>query len=233
MSVIAGVTFVVLLILSGSDSVQRWWQTYQDYLSDAQEKVENMNNKGYLFLTLMFLFMFKAFWPLYPLSILCAISGVVFPFYIAIPVNICGMVIHYTIKYIWGKRMGPGGVNIILKKNETIRRIFKTEDAGNPWLLAVMRLIPFIPVNPISQLYGSLGFKYGKFLILSLIGYMPLLCSYTFVGRHVFNPLSAGFLIPLAVLSFAGAAVAYIISAIMNYQKNRSDKNGVSNLAEK
>ncbi|MBQ7596361.1 MAG: TVP38/TMEM64 family protein [Clostridia bacterium] len=185
-----------------------------------------MENKWLLFLTLMFLFGFKAFWPLYPLSLVCAATGVVFPFYIAIPVNIAGMILHYTLKYIWGKRMGPGGVNLILKKNETLSRFIKMNDTGNPWLLVILRFIPFIPVNPVSQLYGSMGFNYGKFILLSLAGYMPLLCSYTLVGRNATNPLSAGFLIPLIVLAFAGSAVAYTISIILNYQKYRSEKNG-------
>ncbi len=222
---IAGAAFVVLLVLSGIESVQYWWQTYQDFLTTAQIKVENMEDKGFLFLTLMFLFGFKAFWPLYPLSLLVAVTGVVFPFYIAIPINIAGMILHYSLKYVWGKRMGPGGVNLILKKNETLSRFIKMNDTGNPWLLVIFRLIPFIPVNPVSQLYGSMGFDYGKFLLLSLAGYMPLLCSYTLVGRNAYNPLSAGFLIPLMVLAFAGSAVAYIISIILNYQKYRSEKH--------
>lgn len=215
----------MLLFLSGNESVQRWWQGYQDSLTNAQIKVENMENKSILVLTLMFLFLFKAFLPLYPISLVCAVSGVVFPFYIAIPINIAGMALHYTVKYIWGKRMGPGGVNLILKKNETLRRFIKMDAAGNPWLLVILRLIPFFPVNPVSQLYGSMGFPFGKFLLLSLAGYMPLLCSYTLVGRNAYNPLSAGFLIPLIIIAFVSSAVAYIIHIILNYQKNRSEKN--------
>ena len=227
-SFLAGIAFVILLVLSHSESVQHWWQTYQDYLSDAQLKVEQLDDKVYIVMMLMFLFAFKAFIPLYPLSILCAISGVVFPVYIAIPLNMAGMSLHYTIKYVWGKRMGPGGANLILKKNETIRRIIQKDDVGNPWLLVLFRIIPFFPVNPVSQLYGSMGFKYWKFLILSLLGYMPLLCSYTIVGRNAYNPLSAGFLVPLMILSFLGSAVAYIISIGLNRSKNRSEKNGIS-----
>ena len=227
-SFLAGIAFVILLVLSHSESVQHWWQTYQDYLSDAQLKVEQLDDKVYIVMMLMFLFAFKAFIPLYPLSILCAISGVVFPVYIAIPLNMAGMSLNYTIKYVWGKRMGPGGANLILKKNETIRRIIQKDDVGNPWLLVLFRIIPFFPVNPVSQLYGSMGFKYWKFLILSLLGYMPLLCSYTIVGRNAYNPLSAGFLVPLMILSFLGSAVAYIISIGLNRSKNRSEKNGIS-----
>lgn len=222
------VAFVVLLVLSWNDHVQLWWKTYQDYLINAQMHVEDLGNKGYLIFTIMFLFAFKAFIPLYPLSLVCAATGAVFPVYFAVPINILGMTLQYTLKYVFGKRLGPGGVNTILQRSETIRSIMKTDDAGNPWLLVAFRLIPFFPVNPVSQLYGSLGFKYWKFLLLSLLGYSPLLLSYTIVGRNVYNPLSAGFLLPLIVLAALGAIVSYAIRVLLFYSAKRR-KNNVKN----
>lgn len=220
--------FIVLLVLSWNDHVQLWWQTYQDYLTTAQTQVEEIGNKGYIIFTILFLFAFKAFIPLYPLSLVCAATGVVFKVYIAVPINIIGILLHYTLKYVFGKRLGPGGVNNILQRSETIRSIMKTDDAGNPWLLVIFRLIPFFPVNPVSQLYGSLGFKYWKFLCLSLLGYLPLLLSYTIVGRHAYNPLSAGFLLPLIVLAVLGAIVSYAIRVLLFYSEKRR-KNNVKN----
>lgn len=225
---ILAITFFVLLILSWNEHVQVWWKTYQDYLFNAQIQVEELGNKGYLIFTIMFLYAFKAFIPLYPLSLVCAATGAVFPVYFAVPINIVGMALHYTLKYVFGKRLGPGGANMIIQRSETIRSIMKTDDAGNPWLLVAFRLVPFFPVNPVSQLYGSLGFKYWKFLLLSLFGYMPLLLSYTLVGRNVYNPLSAGFLIPLIVLSVLGAIVSYAIRVMLFYTAKRR-KNNVKN----
>lgn len=225
-SVIA-LALIVLLILSGNDKVQYWWQTYQDYLAAAETKVEDLGNEGYIIFTLMFLFAFKAFIPIYPLSLVCAAAGVVFPVYFAIPVNIIGLSLHYTLKYVWGKRIGPGGVNIILKRNEAIRILMKKDGTGNPLLLVIFRAIPFFPVNPVSQLYGSMGFKYWKFLLLSLLGYSPLLCTYTIVGRNVYNPLSAAFLLPLIIVSVLAAVVAYALKILFYHTKKRGNKNGI------
>ncbi len=214
-----------MLILSSNAQVQYWWKTYQEYLDIVQQRVENMGSKGYLLFTLMFLFSFKAFIPIYPISIVCAATGVVFPFYIAIPVNILGMALHYTLKYIWGKRIGPGGVNLILKRNEALRIIMKQDGGGNPWLLVFFRLLPVIPVNPVSQLYGSMGLNYWKFLGLSLLGNLPLLTSYTIVGRHVYNPFSAGFLVPLIIISAFSALVCYLAGVFLYYTKKRRKKH--------
>lgn len=184
-----------------------------------------MGNEWYLIFTLMFLFAFKAFIPIYPISLVCAAAGMVFPFYIAIPVNIIGMSLHYTMKYIWGKRIGPGGATLILNRNETIRVLMRKDGTGNPWLLVVFRLIPFLPINPVSQLYGSMGFKYWKFVLLSLLGYTPYMLSYTIIGRNLYNPLSAGFLVPLIIVFAVAAIIAYTINVLIFYSKKRRRKN--------
>lgn len=219
------IALIILLILSKSEQVQFWWQTYQDYLYAAQHRVETLENKGYLVFTLMFLFSFKAFIPIYPISIVCAISGVVFPVYIAIPLNLIGMGLNYTLKYIWGKKIGPGGVSIILNKNDAIRVFMEKDGKGNPWLLPLFRLIPLFPLNPVSQLYGSMGFKYWTYLLLSLIGYVPRLCVYTIVGQNAYNPLSAGFLLPLIIMSTLAAIATYLASVFLYYSKKRRKKH--------
>ncbi len=219
------IALAVMLILSTNAQVQLWWQTYQDYLNIVQQRVENMGSEGYLLFTLMFLFAFKSFFPIYPISIVCAATGVVFPFYVAIPVNILGMSLHYTLKYVWGKRIGPGGVNVILKRNETLRIIMKKDGTGNPWLLVLFRFMPVFPTNPVSQLYGSMGFNYWLFLGLSLLGNSPFIISYTIVGRHAYNPFSVGFLLPLIIVFAFSAIVCYLAGVFFYYTKKRRKKN--------
>ncbi|MGN1168771.1 MAG: hypothetical protein ACI4RB_01510, partial [Acutalibacteraceae bacterium] len=75
---IIALVLTALLIISGNERVQYWWQTYQEYMTVAQQRVENLDNKGYIIFTLMFLFSFKAFIPIYPISIICTVTGVVF-----------------------------------------------------------------------------------------------------------------------------------------------------------
>ncbi|MBQ8227837.1 MAG: VTT domain-containing protein [Clostridia bacterium] len=221
------VALVVLLILSTNDKIQYWWQTYQSYLDIVQQRVENMGSEAYLIFTLMFLFSFKAFIPIYPISIVCAATGVVFPFYFALPLNIIGMGLNYTLKYWWGKRIGPGGVNVILKRNETLRIVMRQDGRGNPWLLVFFRLLPSFPINLVSQLYGSMGFNYWKYLGLSLAGNLPLLISYTVVGRHMYNPFSAGFLLPLIIIASLSSAACYLAGVILYYKKKKRRKKNV------
>ena len=71
-SFILAVVFIVLLILSRNKDIQNWYSAYLEYLASAEYKVEHMNNKYSVFLVVLFLYAFKAVFPvyLYPVSIL-------------------------------------------------------------------------------------------------------------------------------------------------------------------
>ena len=156
------VIFIVLLVLSYNEDIQKWYSTYLEYLASAEYRVEHMSNKYSVFLIVIFLYAFKAVFPLYlyPVSALCAVISAVFPPYFSIPITLLGLTVLYSIKYFWGTRAGANGVQSILQKSETVRYLVERDGRGNPWLLALFRLVPGIPVNLVSKLYGAMGFKY-------------------------------------------------------------------------
>ncbi len=220
------VAFTVLLILSQQEQVQIWYQTYLNYLLEAERTVETMDNKFNVFIIIIFLYAFKSILSIYPLSALCAVTSTVFPFYFSIPINILGLLILYSIRYYWGVRAGASGIQSILKRNRTVKYLIENDGNGNPWLLSFFRFIPAIPVNVVSQLYGALGFKYKKFIFVSLLGYTPLLTSYTFIGSNVFNPLSAAFLVPFIILFTLISITTFTTSKILKLQNRRKKSNG-------
>lgn len=227
-SFILCVVFIILLILSRNSDIQLWYSRYLEYLASAEYKVEHMSEKFSVFLIVIFLYAFKAVFPiyLYPVSALCAVTSAVFPSYFSIPINLLGLSVLYSVKYFWGTKVGANGVQNILQKSETVRYLVERDGRGNPWLLALFRLVPGIPVNQVSKLYGAMGFKYEYFLLLSLVGYSPLLASYTFIGRNVFNPLSTAFLLPFILLFLLMGISMLAISKIVQIQSRRRKNNG-------
>jgi len=227
-SFILCVVFIILLILSRNSDIQLWYSRYLEYLASAEYKVEHMSEKFSVFLIVIFLYAFKAVFPiyLYPVSALCAVTSAVFPSYFSIPINLLGLSVLYSIKYFWGTKVGANGVQNILQKSETVRYLVERDGRGNPWILALFRLVPGIPVNQVSKLYGAMGFKYEYFLLLSLVGYSPLLASYTFIGRNVFNPLSTAFLLPFILLFLLMGISMLAISKIVQIQSRRRKNNG-------
>lgn len=228
LSFILCIVFIVLLILSKNDDIRLWYSKYLEYLAASEYKVEHMDDKYSIFLIVLFLYAFKAVFPiyLYPVSALCAITSAVFPPYFSIPINLLGLTVLYSIKYFWGTKVGSSGVQSILQKNETVRYLVERDGKGNPWMLALFRLVPGIPINAVSKLYGALGFRYEYFLVLSLVGYAPLVASYTFIGRNVFNPLSTAFILPFVLLFLLMGISMLAISKIVQIQSRRRKNNG-------
>ncbi len=227
-SIILAVVFFVLIFVSQSDKIQLWYKTYQDALMLAETKVEEMTDRGLVLFVILFLFLFKAVFPiyLYPLPALCAVTSTVFPAYFSIPINILGLIILYSIKYYWGARVRGMDVNLILKRNETVRYFIEKDGRGNPWLLPLFRFIPGIPINLVSKLYGAMHFRYRDFILLSLAGYSPLLIFYTFIGRNVFNPLSTAFLLPFVLMFTLVGIATFTLSKVLQKQSRRKKANG-------
>ena len=54
--------------------------------------------------------------------------------------------------------------------------------------------------------------------------------SYTIIGRNVFNPLSASFLLPIILLCFISGSILlglfYVLDAAENNRNAKSDKKG-------
>lgn len=187
-----------------------------------------MDDKLNVLFVIVFLYVFKAVFPIqfYPLSVLCAITSTVFPAYFSLPVNTLCLSVFFSIRYYWGRRVGSEAIQSILKRNVTISSLIENDGKGNPWLLAVFRLIPSIPPNPVSKLYGAMGFRFRDYILLSLLGFAPQLITYTFIGRNVFNPLSAAFLVPFILLFLLISISTFGISKILKIQYRRKNSNG-------
>lgn len=184
------------------EELWRWYGQTRQNLFRLENYIMNLDKSWQFFIAVMLLFAVKSFIPIYPTSTVCFLSGIVLPSYIAIPVNILGFTVLITVRYFFGKRFGAGSAWKVISKNEKLKNLIRQDGSGNPALLIALRLIPGMPVNGISGVYGSFNFGYARFVALSVIGFLPKLISFTLVGRNIYDPLSAGFLLPIIVLAF-------------------------------
>lgn len=192
----------VLLFSLQFDELWRWYGQTRQNLFRLENFIMNLDKSWQFLGAVMILFAVKSFFPIYATSTVCFLSGIVLPSYIAIPVNILGFTVLITVRYFWGRRFGAGGAWKVISKTEKLKKLIQQDGSGNPALLIALRLIPGMPVNSISGIYGSFNFGYVRFVLLSVIGFMPKLISFTLVGRNIYDPLSAGFLLPIMILMF-------------------------------
>lgn len=89
----------------------------------------------------------------------------------------------------------------------------------------LFRLVPYFPINSISQLYGALEYDYWKFILLSLLGFTPKIISYSMIGRHVYNPFSLAFMLPIVIIfTISGVSILAVNKFIDIVVNNKNKK---------
>ena len=184
------------------------YEAFLTMLDDFEDAVASIPNKGLVILAILLIYLAKSVIPI-PTSAVCVIAGMVFPTPFAVIINIAGYVVLVTIKYIWGKHLGRGYVYKILRRYENIQQMMDSDAKFKDGLLFGLRVVPNIPINTVSQVYGAMNFNYYKFIALSVLGFLPRIISYSMVGRHVYNPFSLGFMLPIVIM-FVISGVAII-----------------------
>lgn len=192
----------ILLFSLQFEELWRWYSAIQRQLLNLEQRIASIEQRWEFILAVLALFAIKSFIPIYPISTVCFLTGIMLPMYFSVPVNVLGFCVLTSIRYFAGKRFGAGSAWKMISKNARLRRLIRSDGTGNPALLISLCLVPGMPINSISGIYGSFNFGYWRFILLSVIGFMPRLISYTFVGRNVFDPLSPGFLVPIMLLAF-------------------------------
>lgn len=199
---------IVLLRLFQEPEFLKWYNKYTDTLVDFDNWIQANGATWFSVAVILANYTLKAVIPWFPLSCICVAAGVLFKWYYATAINIAGLSILFTIKFFWGKRYGGGNAEKILSKYDRAHTFVDSSKLGSALILFLLRLVPGMPVNSVSQLYGTTEIGFWKYLIVSLLGFSYKLFSFTTIGRNVFDPASASFIVPFVFLFlFTGVAV--------------------------
>ncbi|MDR1734584.1 MAG: VTT domain-containing protein [Oscillospiraceae bacterium] len=200
----AAAALLFMLFYVNSPEMQDVYNYVQQEMRIVQEVVEgyifDIKNIWLVMLALLFIYFLNALVPFLPLPVLCLVSAATLPLYFSFTVNILGVAVRVSSTYLWGKRLGGGSVHKLVSRFDYINGVLERDGRGNPWLLFLFRLVPSFPINSVSRIYGALGFDYIDYLLISVLGFLPKLIMYVFVGAHAFKPFSGSFLVPLIIV---------------------------------
>ena len=192
---------------------EKYWQ-YIDWLQNIENKVAAIENKWLIVLVVELLYFILTAFPVFPISILCVASAMVFSFPHAVIINMLGLAILFAVRYSTGMSAGGGSAQWLVRRSRKITKLVEDEGKGNPWLLAAIRLLPFMPINPVSHLYGAMSFPFYKFMLISVAGFMPKLISYIIIGNNFANIFSPSFTLPLIIVSLLSGIVFLLLRGV-------------------
>ena len=65
-------------------------------------------------------------------------------------------------------------------------------------------------------------FDFKKYLLLSVLGFLPKLISYSFIGRNVYDPFSMAFILPIVILLLLSGLSVFGINAMIEFYSEKS-----------
>lgn len=230
--IIIGLALLALTLLMQIQEFAVRYEEFLNVLADFEDAVASIPNKGLVIIAILLIYLAKAFIPI-PISAVCVIAGMVFETPYAVAINFGGFIILATLKFLWGRHLGGGFVHKFLYGYESVRKILESDSRAKDVLLVGFRLVPSFPINTISQLYGAMEYDYYKYILLSVIGFMPKIISYSMMGRHVYNPFSLAFMLPLVIIfAISGLAMIGVNAVIDFYNKSIKSKEEEKKLKE-
>lgn len=206
---------IVWACISEIHFLEEKYVQYINWLADFERQIAGIGDRWLMVLVVWLLYFIKTGLPLYPVSIICVASALVFNTPKAIIVNLVGLAVMFTVKYIMGTNTVKSSLWLI-HKSSIVTKIIESGDKGNPWVLVILRLLPCMPDNAVSQIYGAMYFPYWKFMLISIVAYAPKMISFILIGRSVFNPFSLTLSIPLVVITVVSGATLLGLSKLWN-----------------
>jgi uncharacterized membrane protein YdjX (TVP38/TMEM64 family) len=143
---------------------------------------------------------------------LTVVAGVLFGALWGTAYVVIGGILSTAVGFYFAKWLGRDTVKGLLEKNEQLGEFErKSREYGRNAVL-YMRLFN-LPWDLVSYWAGLSGIRFKDFYIASMIPLVPVSFLYTYFGSKVFTPMSAGFIVSLAIIFIMGS-IPYIQSRI-------------------
>ena len=160
-------------------------------------------------------FALKSLSLVFPVMLLFAVSGQLFPLPLALAVNIVGAAVTLTLPYLLGRASELSFSDRLLEKHPRLRELRRMRETSGFFLSFITRAIGFLPCDPVSLYFGSIRMPYLPYIGGAVLGSMPGLVCSTLLGLQIERWDSPGFWITL------GVHILVCLSAVLLYRRRR------------
>ncbi|MGL5414290.1 MAG: TVP38/TMEM64 family protein [Clostridium sp.] len=181
---------------------------------------ESANTKFYAIIITLVIFLIKPIFVIIPSSIIAIANGLIFGPIEGFCVTMVGNFLSCTVGFYMARLLGQDFIEGILgKKMSKFQENFKNKEFI---ILFSLRMIPIIPLDPVSYACGLSSVSFKKFISASLLGVAPETLCYSFLGDNFDKPFSPAFIIPIVLLIVALISSRFILKKI-NVKENKEN----------
>ena len=138
-------------------------------------------------------FALKSLSLIFPIYLLFAVSGQLFPLPLALAVNTVGVAVALTLPYLLGRASELSFTDRLLEKYPKLRELRRMRESSGFFLSFLSRAIGFLPCDALSLYFGSTRLRYSVYITGALLGFLPDLICATILGQQIERWDSPGF----------------------------------------
>ncbi len=144
-------------------------------------------------------FALKSLSMVFPIYVLFAVSGQLFPLPIALAVSTVGTAISMTLPYLLGYASELDFSDRLMEKYPKLAELRTLRENSSFFLSFLSRAIGILASDVVSMYFGSTRMKYVPYITGGLLGYMPDLICATILGQQIEDYRSPGFWIVVTI----------------------------------
>lgn len=189
----------------------------------SPDKITEYTQKNPLPAALLFLLLYaiKSATVVFPLLVLQAAVGFLYPLPGALAINFAGMLVILTVPYWIGRRRGAKYVDWALARYPKLGFLAEKQRDHSFFLCFFLRVIGELPCDAITMYLGAAGISFWQNLVGGSFGILPGMVLATVMGTSLEDPSSPAFWIS-ALLSVGLAGIsAAVYFLYMKHQRRK------------
>lgn len=166
-------------------------------------------------------FALKSLSIMFPVMLLFAVSGRLFPLPVALLVNVVGIAITLTLPYLIGRYSGKDLTEKLMVKYPKLAQLRAMRSRSGLFFAFIIRAVGVLPCDVVSLYLGNTRLNYSEYLIGGVLGFVPDLLCATIVGMKISDASSPWFwgTIAVNICVCLGSMLIY-----RNYLRKHSEK---------
>ena len=161
----------------------------------------------------------------FPLLVLYAAAGRVFPLSKALLVNLIGLVICESIPYGIGRLSGTSLAAKLREKYPKLLALETLHQRGSFPLAALTRAVGVVPGDLASLYFGAVRLPYFPYLMGSLTGLLPMMVADTLLGKGIGGAMSPELLAAWGISVLIAAASLLFCRNVLKKTWNHKEQS--------
>lgn len=190
---------------------------------DVEALLSQFDKTGIIVAVVLALYFIKGLIFVLPASVIYVAVGVILDTWLAIGVNILGIIIEILAAYFLGRFLGKDYVHRLLSKKEAGRKILATNFQDKKWLIFVTRLLPVFPIDFLSLFFGATRSNGLMHFILSVAGLAPRVILFTIIGDNLFKWIPMDKLIFVIICCIPVGVILYLVKKLVLDKKKKKE----------